>query len=743
MGEVFAEVAVNIPAARPHGRGTFTYRVPERLREAVVPGRRVLVPLRRRRVTGYCVALADATSLDRVLDVAEVLDDGPLISPAMLGLTREIADYYGCGWGQALEAAVPGGVRRGSEQRTETVVRPAVQADEVPAQVEQLERRSPKQARVLEALSGAEAELTLREVCRLADCTAGPVHSLRKKGLVDFDRRRVADDPLLTLEARREAPLPLEPAQETALRRILRLRRQRGFGVVLLHGVTGSGKTEVYLQAIAHVVSEGAGAVVLVPEISLTPQTVRRFKARFDRVSVLHSRLTEGQRREQWREIRSGRAEVVVGARSAVFAPMPRLGLIVVDEEHETSFKQDSVPRYHARDVAVLRGRLEKAVVVLGSATPSLESYHNARTGKYELSHLPGRVQGRPMPEVEVVDMTKELAAVRQFRFLSRRLVSLIHDRLERGEQSIIFLNRRGFATYVFCGRCGWAMRCKHCDISMTYHKRLGRVICHYCGRRERLPVTCPECQGETIRSLGLGTEKVEDEVRARFPGVACARMDSDAVHGRGAHHRVLSAFRSGRTAVLVGTQMIAKGLDFPNVTLVGVVNADSALHLPDFRAGERTHQLVSQVAGRTGRGPKGGRVVIQTSQPEHYTIRTAAAHDYVAFAEIELGHRAALGLPPFGRAARIVLSGRREAEVRAAARAVGAALADRADGGGVVHGPMPCPIERIKDRCRWHLLLLAGKWSALRDMIGAAGPALPRGRQVRVTVDVDPVSML
>jgi len=514
--------------------------------------------------------------------------------------------------------------------------------------------------------------------------------------------------------------------------------------VALIHGVTGSGKTEIYLQAIRKVVSEGEGAIVLVPEISLTPQAVRRFKARFDRVSVLHSHLTASQRNEQWREIRSGRAEVVVGARSAVFAPVPKLGLIVVDEEFDSSFKQDNVPRYHARDVAVMRGRLENAVVVLGSATPSLESYYNARAGKYEMASLPGRVQGRPLPRVETVDMRKELAAVRQFRFLSRRLVSLMEERLSRGEQVIVFLNRRGFATYVFCARCGWAMRCRHCDISMTFHKRLNRAVCHYCGERRPAPATCPECQSPELKYVGLGTEKVEQEIHARFPGVECARMDSDSVRGRGAHARVLDAFRSQRVKILVGTKMIAKGLDFPNVTLVGVVNADTALHLPDFRAGERTHQLVSQVAGRTGRGPKGGLVIVQTYQPEHYTIRSAAAHDYVAFAEIELGHRKALNFPPFGRAARIVIDGRREPEVGAAARAIGKALnAHAAEFRGVVHGPLPCPIEKIKDRFRWHVLLLAGKWSTLRDMIAAARPAIPKNRRVRVAVDVDPVSML
>jgi len=739
MADVFAEVTMNIAVDQ-----TFTYRVPERLRDAVAPGRRVRVPFRKRQLIGYCVSLSDSTDLKRVLDITGVMDEEPLVSPKMLQLTQWMAEYYCCSWGQVLEAAVPGGVRHGIEQRTETVVHPAVRIEDIRTRIEELETRSPKQAHVLDVLSMLDHEVTLRELARLADCTPAPIRSLHKKKLVTFARRKIADDPLLSLTARRERPLRLEPAQAAALNCILSLRRRKKSGVALIHGVTGSGKTEIYLQAIRKVVSEGEGAIVLVPEISLTPQAVRRFKARFDRVSVLHSHLTASQRNEQWREIRSGRAEVVVGARSAVFAPVPKLGLIVVDEEFDSSFKQDNVPRYHARDVAVMRGRLENAVVVLGSATPSLESYYNARAGKYEMASLPGRVQGRPLPRVETVDMRKELAAVRQFRFLSRRLVSLMEERLSRGEQVIVFLNRRGFATYVFCARCGWAMRCRHCDISMTFHKRLNRAVCHYCGERRPAPATCPECQSPELKYVGLGTEKVEQEIHARFPGVECARMDSDSVRGRGAHARVLDAFRSQRVKILVGTKMIAKGLDFPNVTLVGVVNADTALHLPDFRAGERTHQLVSQVAGRTGRGPKGGLVIVQTYQPEHYTIRSAAAHDYVAFAEIELGHRKALNFPPFGRAARIVIDGRREPEVGAAARAIGKALnAHAAEFRGVVHGPLPCPIEKIKDRFRWHVLLLAGKWSTLRDMIAAARPAIPKNRRVRVAVDVDPVSML
>ena len=738
MAELFAEVAFNIALDR-----TFTYRVPPRLAGQVAPGKRLRAPFHGREITGFCVALADSSPVEKTLDIADVLDAEPLIAPQMLKLTKWIADYYCCGWGQALEAAVPSGVKRAAEQRTETIVHLSIGVADIHTVIEDLEKRSPKQAHVVEILSTLDHEASLQELCRLAECTRGPVGALRRKNIVKFVHRIVTDDPLLSLEAKREPPLKLEPPQEAALNQILTLVKHRS-GVILVHGVTGSGKTEIYLQAIEKVVAAGQQAIVLVPEIALTPQTVRRFKARFDHVAVLHSHLTESQRHEQWREIRSGKTQVVVGVRSAIFAPTPRLGLIVVDEESDTSFKQDSVPRYNGRDVAIMRGKIENAVVVLGSATPALESWYNARASKYELASLHGRVEGRPLPRVEIVDMRKEMAAVRQFRFLSRRLVALMEERLARDEQVILFLNRRGFSTYVFCGKCGWALKCRHCDISMTFHKRMNRAICHYCGERSHVPETCPDCQGETIKHIGLGTEKVEDEIRARFPAFECARMDSDSVRGRGSHARVLDAFRAGRVKILVGTKMIAKGLDFPNVTLVGVVDADTSLHLPDFRAGERTHQLIAQVAGRTGRGPKGGMVIVQTHSPDHYTIKTAANHDFPAFAAIELEHRRALHMPPFARTARIVVDGREEAAVRKAADAIGDALAAAAaEQKAVVLGPAPCPLERIKDRFRWHVLILAGKWRSLRDMIKAAEPAMPDGRKVHAAVDVDPAAML
>lgn len=740
MPEQFADIALNIAVEQ-----AFTYRVPEHLQGQVIPGRRVEVPFRNRRAAGYCVALSEKTDLKRTLDITALLDDAPLISENMLKLTKWISEYYCSSWGQALDAALPGGVRKDIRQRTEIVAGLTVGIDDARAKINDLEKRSPKQAHVIETLLSLDYEPSLTELCRLADCGPGPANGLKEKGIIKYTRRVVTDDPLLTMSVAKEKPLRLEPAQKQALDHILSLRKRKSSGVLLLHGVTGSGKTEVYLQAIEQAVAEGKSAIVLVPEISLTPQTVRRFKARFDRVAVLHSHLTESQRNEQWQEIRSGKTQVVVGARSAIFAPLPNLGLIVVDEESDTSFKQDSVPRYNARDVAMMRGHFEGAVVVLGSATPALESWYNAKIDKYELASLPGRVERRPLPKVELIDMKKEMAAMRQFRFLSRHLVALIEERLAKDEQIILFLNRRGFSTFITCNRCGWALKCKHCDISMTYHKKLNRAVCHYCGLRSPVPTACPDCHDrESLRYFGLGTEKVEDEIKTLFPGVECARMDSDTVRGRGAHVRVLDAFRDGRVKILIGTKMIAKGLDFPNVTLVGVVNADTSLHLPDFRSCERTHMLVSQVAGRTGRGPKGGLVVIQTSEPEHYTMRTAAAHDFIAFAEHELEHRKALNLPPFGRAARIIIEGRSESSVRSVAGDIGKLLDEAAKKiSAVVLGPSPCPIEKVKDRFRWHILILAGKSRTIRDMISSAKPALSGTNSVHVAVDVDPLAML
>jgi primosomal protein N' (replication factor Y) len=514
------------------------------------------------------------------------------------------------------------------------------------------------------------------------------------------------------------------------------------FAPFLLLGVTGSGKTEVYLRAIEACRRQGRQALVLVPEIALTPQTVARLGARFDRVAVLHSALGDAQRARAWRRIRAGEADVVIGPRSAVFAPVPRLGLVVVDEEHEPSFKQQNAPRYHARDLALVRAQRAGAVVVLGSATPSLESWHHAREGRYGLLRLPERVAGRTLPGVQIVDLGAPEERAGPGALFSRTLQTRLREALRAGHQAILFQNRRGFATSVACPRCGLVVRCEHCDVALTYHRSEARALCHLCGHERRLPPACPDCALPGLRMRGVGTQTVEQELERIAPGVRLARLDSDTMGGRDAYEEVLGRFARREIDVLVGTQMIAKGLDFPGVTLVGVVSADTALALPDFRAAERTFQLLAQVAGRAGRGDDDGRVVVQTRLPDHPAVEMAAAQDFERFAEHEIADRRAHGYPPFGRLLRVLVRGPKASEVSARARATRDLAVASAAPSVEVLGPAPPPVARVQGRWREQVLVKAPDHREVARVLEALRAApRPRGR-VEESYDVDPVGL-
>ncbi len=500
----------------------------------------------------------------------------------------------------------------------------------------------------------------------------------------------------------------------------------------------------MYLRAIEHVASFGRQAIVLVPEISLTPQTVRRFAARFDRVAVLHSHQSDVERHQHWQRIARGEVQVVVGARSAVFAPTPHLGLIVLDEEHESTFKQDSSPRYHARDVAWQRAQAEGIPLVLGSATPSLESWRRTETGEFSRLSLPKRVQNLALPQVMTVDLRDPAHAGRSRGAISRPLHQAMTAALRDGGQVMLLLNRRGFATHIQCPACGFVLKCDDCDLPLTFHRQHKAALCHYCDRVAPAPTACPDCKSPAIRYGGLGTQKLEDEVRARFPEHPCARMDVDSMRKRGSHDRVLSAFHRGEIRILLGTQMIAKGLDFPNVTLVGVVNADTALHLADFRAAERTFQLVAQVAGRTGRGQRGGRVLVQTLSPEHPAIAAAVRHDYARFAEHELALRRQANYPPFSTMVRLVIRGPQEAIARQWAVELGEQLRRAAAGmeGVRILGPGAAPIARLRGEHRFQLQVQAPPTPALQALVREATEDFAPSRDVRWTIDVDPWDM-
>ncbi len=608
--------------------------------------------------------------------------------------------------------------------------------------------RAPRQREAYEMLEGMGGEAAVAHMERRLGCSRSVLHGLVAKGLAEIAEETVRRDPLADLEAEAPTRPSPTPAQAAAIRELQERAGRADPGIVLLRGVTGSGKTLVYLEVLEEVVGRrGRGAIVLVPEISLTPQTLARFRARFgDQVAVLHSGLSAGERHDEWRALRDGRKRIAIGARSAVFAPVADLGALILDEEHESSYKQSDTPRYHARAVAAVRARLERCVCVLGSATPSLESWENARTGRYRLLELPERVTGHPLPTVKLVDLRAEREAAPAV--FSEPLRAALADRLARGEQAILLLNRRGYATHVQCAACGKVWGCRRCNVSLTFHRRRRRVVCHHCGYEAVPPAVCDECGAPDPSYSGLGTEQVERRLGELFPEARIARMDLDTTGTKWAHHEILERVRRGEVDVLLGTQMIAKGLDFPNVTLVGVVNADVGLNLPDFRASERTFQLLSQVAGRAGRGARPGEVLVQTIRPGHFALRAAAAHDYAAFAERELADRAEPGYPPHRRLANLVVSGPDEEQVAEAATELAdwtrALLASRGPEGLEVVGPAPCPIDRVRGRWRWHFLLKAEEAAGLGSVLRYLAEKRERpSAATRLEVDRDAETLL
>ncbi|MFZ3170654.1 MAG: primosomal protein N' [Carboxydocellales bacterium] len=640
------------------------------------------------------------------------------------------------------------------QKKTRTAVRLLFPLDKLNEKLASLGARAAKQAAVL-ATVARTAGLTLSETAASAGTTTATVQNLAQKGLLEVYQEEMLRDPYAGRDFQPSVALLPTFEQQLALESIYTTLEQLKLGeiqdiakVFLVHGVTGSGKTEIYLQAIARCLDLGRQAIVLVPEISLTPQMVARFKSRFGRkVAVLHSRLSLGERYDEWRRIKENQVEVVVGARSAIFAPFDKLGLIIIDEEHESSYKQDEKPRYHARSVALKRAELEGGVVLLGSATPAVETYHQAQTGTYRLITLAERVDNRPLPVVTVVDMRRELQEGNRSIF-SDLLASQIQQRLEKQEQVILFLNRRGFSTFVVCRECGLVLKCPDCDIALTYHSPRQQLRCHYCDYQEANPLVCPKCASKYIRYFGAGTQRVEEELTRVFPQARVLRMDVDTTTRKGAHEAILTAFEQGEADVLVGTQMIAKGLDYPNVTLVGVISADTSLNIPDFRSGERTFQLLTQVAGRAGRGQKLGEVVVQTYSPEHYSIINAQKHDYSSFYEEEIELRETLDYPPFCTLIRVIFTAKDEQKlIREAQGLAGVFRSILAEGAEEYQllGPAPAPLSRIRSRFRWHLALKGPETATLLAVVkqGLTAWNSPTPGEVQISVDVEPQAMM
>lgn len=744
-------------------RKEFDYAIPAEFAGRIEVGTRVKVPFGHRQVLGVVTAVAEASPHTNLKPIARVIGTQSLVTPKVLALARWIAEYYCCPVETALKSVLPDSVRKEEQGWRERLY---VHALTPPADFPKLTKRQDDIWRIIEEWR----ELPLQELQRLGETTAETIRKLEDKGLVQVAPKVDERDPYARELIVATQPIALNPEQAAALKAILAAFDQRvGItesrspsvakpaeeipGAFLLHGVTGSGKTEVYLQAIAHALARGRGAIVLVPEIALTPQTVERFKARFSSgpqqtlVAVLHSHLSAGERHDEWHKIRQGRARIVIGARSAIFAPVDPLGLVIVDEEHEHSYKQEEAPRYHARDVAVVRGQREGAVVVLGSATPSLESYYNAKRGKYALLELPHRATEMKLPVVRVVDMRQEQTKGKgPPPIFSQQLKEAITQRLERGEQTMLFLNRRGYSTSLQCEKCGYVAGCPHCSVSLTFHRILQRLLCHICGHEERVPAKCPapQCGNPAIRYSGVGTERVEDTLSKLFPKARVQRMDSDTLKRKDDYRRVLTDFRTGKIDILVGTQMIAKGLHFPNVTLVGIIHADLSLHLPDFRAGERTFQLLTQVSGRAGRGDVEGEVFVQSFTPFHPAIQYARRHDFLGFYEQEIEFRQQLRYPPFARVALLTLKGRNEEKVKFTAAHVRRWLDEHLAGWTdlTVAGPAPAPLARAESLFRFQLMLRTRAMSRLGTELTRLQTSLALPDDVTLTVDVDPVNL-
>jgi primosomal protein N' (replication factor Y) len=731
----------------------FDYTIPPLLAGVVQIGSRVRLPFGgRESALGTVVDLLAESDVapEKLRPIDAVVGDRPIVSPLLLGLGRWMADYYCCPVEVAMRSVLPQVIRAAEVEHKKQLFVRLLRRPEAPQQAA-FERKAPRQAEVLSALAAAgDQALPAADLTRQCGATHQTLQALARAGWIALTSETVARDPYddeTFIAAGRET---LTGEQEIALAKVRAALAAPAAQKrpVLLHGVTGSGKTEVYLQAISLALDRAETALVLVPEISLTPQTVERFKSRFaaiqDRVAVLHSHLSSGERHDEWHKVHGGHARIVIGARSAVFAPLANLGLIVVDEEHETSYKQEEAPRYQARDVAVLRAKLEGCAIVLGSATPSIESYYNAVTGKYELATLTIRVDDRKMPRIRVVDMRREAQRQKQKPLvLSEGLRGAITERLARGEQMILFLNRRGFASSLICPACGHVSECVNCSVALTYHRAVERLICHLCGYQAAVPASCPQCHDPSIRQAGLGTERVEEVVRKVFPDANIKRMDADAMSKKDAYRETLHAFRVGKIDILVGTQMIAKGLHFPNVTLVGIINADLSLHLPDFRAGERTFQLLTQVSGRAGRGELEGEVFVQTFTPMHSAIQFARHNDFEGYYEQEISFRRQCVFPPFVHLVLITVRCPHQERGRFSAETLARRLRENLPAGAEMGEAGPAPLEKLKTYYRYQLLLRGKSALKLGKHVRAVLAKLPLPEDVSAAVDVDPYQLM
>ena len=802
------EVAVGLPVFK-----TFHYRIPEKLRDSLQIGMRVLVPFKGRKVTGFSIDLLEQPPKgveEKIREVEDLLDEAPLIDPPMLRFYHWISDYYLYPLGEVIKTGLPPGLQlkselilsltqEGMESLRQGGLEPiqekafkeigrcgkvslkkilkhflgeglksqlfswkrkgllnidaGIEGKEVKPKFEKVinyqggepnQLISKKQGEILKYVK-EKGEISYSELSKRFKSPSKSIQSLQALGFLSLFRREVCRDFSVRSELK-PYPKP-EPTsnQEAILSEILKGIHSKRFSPFLIYGVTGSGKTEIYIRAIEEVLIQGQEAIVLVPEISLTPQLLSRFIDRFGgNLALLHSGLGRGERYDQWRRIWKGEVKIAMGARSAIFAPFRNVGIIIVDEEHDPSYKQEEKLKYHARDVAVVRAKQVEATLLLGSATPSLESFYNAEKGKFRLLNLPERIEGKPLPRVEVVDVKKEAG------LLSEKVRTALQKNIEDKKQSLLFLNRRGFANFILCPDCGHTFKCPNCSVTLTYHLRDRTLQCHYCDYRIKAPGDCPKCQGHRLQGMGIGTERLEQEIRLLFPETQVGRMDHDTTSRRRSHLQILKRLESGSIDILIGTQMIVKGHDFPNVTFVGVVSADTSLHFPDFRSSERTFQLLTQVAGRAGRGDVFGEAVIQTFNPDHYSILRAKDHDYIGFYQEEIQFRKALEYPPFSRLINFRMVGNSERRTKAAAEEmgrIGQSLLKKGYGRGIeILGPSTAPFAKMRGKFRWQMLAKGKSHQLLHRFAKELAFRMEvqlKGKGVHLDIDVDPVFVL
>lgn len=735
-----------MPAARVLIDGpnelVFDYAIPDGM--AALEGCRVKIPLRNRSATGTILEVTEEMPSDfNLRDLLSLIDPEPLITPTLMKMGRWMSDYYGAAMELIMRALLPEAVRQESHsEKTRKIAHLIKMPDEEVLQ--KLSKRAPRQHLILTLIHAAGGEMALTDLG--GGAASAPVKGLEKHGWVEVKHEAIRRDPDEGEEFLEDTPLDLNDGQAVVMEQVL-LQIETPEKPMLLYGVTGSGKTEIYLQAAQRCIDEGKSVLILLPEIALAPQTVQRFKSRFakiqDQVAVLHSHLSQGERFDEWHRIRNGKARIVIGARSAIFAPLTNLGIIIVDEEHENSYKQDTSPRYHGRDLAVLRSHFEKCAILLGSATPSLESFHNTETGKYQLLKLEERADGQSLPIIRIVDMRIE---GRKFKgapaILSDPLRSNMEKKLAEGEQVILFLNRRGFARSLQCPGCGHVCECKHCALPLTFHRSEERLICHVCGHQAIPPRKCPECADPAIRFQGYGTEQVEGVIRKVFPSAKIARIDTDTMRKKNALRDTLKAFRQRRIDIIIGTQMIAKGLHFPNVTLVGVLNADLGLHVPDFRAGERTFQLLTQVAGRAGRGELEGEVIVQTFTPHSPSIQFARHHDFEGYADQELEFRKQFGYPPYTHCAVLGTRSTHERRAEFTLQNLHQRLKVNLPNGIVLGEPLPASLTRAHGQFRFQVMLLGSSARQLTSHITGILRQTPPPENVNIIFDMDAMGM-